>query len=166
MVMYTTIVIAIAVGWLGHSVYVDMQGENIPVAPEISMVQSMFASAEIMSPMDHIREEQIKVYEDHVVLNINDAIWSSFTDTNSMDPLLDVGANGIEIKPASEDDIAIGDVISYVDADENIVIHRVVEINSDRGGLYYEVKGDNNPITDNKKIRFENIQGVLVAVVY
>jgi signal peptidase I len=82
-----------------------------------------------------------------------------------MDPLLDVGANGIEIIPKTENDIHVGDVISYK-TESGIVIHRVVDIRSDEQGLYYVLKGDNNPVPDKERVRFKDIQGILVAVVY
>jgi len=166
LIVYFTIIIAVAVGWVGHSIYTDLSNEQIPAIPGITRSILSLSSAEIMSPQDHISEDQIKVYDDRVILEIDDPIWSSFTDSNSMDPLLDIGANGIEIKPDSEDDIHIGDVISYHSINGGIVIHRVIEINRDEEGIYYVVKGDNNPITDNEKIRFKDIQGILVAVVY
>lgn len=171
--MYLAVVIAIAIGWVGHGIYLDFVApseENVLIPETNSMLTKVnnflrFSSAEIMSPQDHITEDHIKVYDDQVVLEIDDPIWSSFTDTNSMDPLLDIGANGIEIIPQNEDDIHVGDVISY-DSGSGIVIHRVIEIGADEEGIYYIVKGDNNPIADKEKVRFHQIQGILVAVVY
>ncbi|MEK6867463.1 MAG: signal peptidase I [Nanoarchaeota archaeon] len=173
MLIYVAIVLAITLGWIGHSLYLDFtasEEENVLIPGQDGVLEKVnnfltFSSAEIMSPEDHITEEQIKVYDDRVVLDVDDPIWSSFTDTNSMDPLLDVGANGIEIKPQFEDDISVGDVISYKSGN-GVVIHRVIEIGTDEEGTYYIVKGDNNPIADKEKIRFEDIQGILIAVVY
>ena len=169
--LYLVIVLAIIVGWVGHSVFIDKispQENNVLIPGQSSIfakVNGLFSSAEIMSPADHIIEDQIKIYNNEVVLDVDNAVWSSFTDTNSMDPLLDVGANGIEIIPQSEDDIHVGDIISY-DSGTGIVIHRVIDILSDDQGLYYVVKGDNNPIPDKQKVRFSDVQGILVAVVY
>ena len=173
LLIYAAIVLAITLGWIGHSLYLNViapEEENILVPGQDGVLEKVnniltFSSDEIMSPEDHITEEQIKVYDDRVVLNVDDPVWSSFTDTNSMDPLLDAGANGIEIKPQFEDDIHVGDVISYK-TEKGIIIHRVIEIGTDEEGTYYIVKGDNNPIADKDKIRFEDVQGILVAVVY
>lgn len=173
LLIYFVIVVAIALGWIGHSLYLDYTGaeeENILVPGQNGVLEKVnnfltFSSSEIMSPNDHISEEQIKVYDDRVVLDVDDPVWSSFTDTNSMDPLLDAGANGIEIKPQSPNDIHVGDVISYKSGN-GVVIHRVIEIGSDEEGIFYVVKGDNNPIPDKEKVRFEDVQGILVAVVY
>jgi hypothetical protein len=169
--MFVVIALALAVGWTAHSVYLDSytpQENNLLIPGQSSIfakVNGLFSSAEIMSPEDHITENQIKVYNNEVVLDIDNAVWSSFTDTNSMDPLLDINANGIEIVPQSEDDIHIGDIISY-DSGTGIVIHRVIGILSDEDGLYYVMKGDNNPIPDKQKVRFSDVEGILVAVVY
>jgi hypothetical protein len=174
LIIYSTLLLAFIVGWLSHSVYLDWaapEEENILIPGESSFLAKVsnaltFSSAEIMSPQDHVSEEQIRVYEDRVVLLIDNLLWSSFTNTNSMDPLLDIGANGIEIIPESEEDIHVGDVISYKNEKGDIVIHRVIEMNADNDGIYYVVKGDNNPIADSTKVRFVDVQGILVAVVY
>jgi uncharacterized protein (UPF0248 family) len=118
------------------------------------------------SPQDWIAEDQIKVYKDRVELNIQNVRWSKFTDTKSMDPVLDQGANGLEIVPESEDDIKVGDIISYKQDEDTIIIHRVVEINEDEKGWYAVAKGDNNKARDPYKIRFNNIEGVLIGVIY
>ena len=173
LLIYFVVVLAVALGWIGHFLYLDFSAsseEKVVVPGQDGVLEKVnnfltFSSAEIMSPNDHITEEQIKVYDDHVVLDVDDPVWSSFTDTNSMDPLLDAGANGIEIKPNSEEDIHVGDVISYKSGN-GVVIHRVIAIEKDEQGIYYVVKGDNNPIPDKEKVRFSDVQGILVAVVY
>ena len=118
------------------------------------------------SPGDHIREDQIRVFSNKVELIIQDAIWSKFKNTNSMDPFLDEGANGIEIVPKDTSEIKIGDIISYESEDGDIIIHRVVGINEDENGIYFTAKGDNNPVEDSEKIRFEQIKGILVGIIY
>ena len=124
------------------------------------------SSVEKNSPADHIKEDQIKVYNNKVELDIQNAVWSRFTDTNSMDPFLDYGSNGIEIVPRDISDIKIGDVISYASSEGGIVVHRVIEINEDENGKYLIVKGDNNPVPDTEKIRFSQIKGILVGIIY
>jgi signal peptidase I len=100
-------------------------------------------------------------------LDIKDAVWSNFADTNSMDPFLDANSNGIEIKPDSADQIQVGDIISYKSEYANgIIIHRVIEKGSDEQGTYFKVKGDNNSLKDPGKIRFSQIEGVLIGILY
>jgi len=120
---------------------------------------------ERISPQDHVKEEQITVLSDKVILNVKDASWTTFTDTNSMDPLLDIGSNGIEIKPETINDVKVGDVISY-NSQYGLIIHRIVKTGFDEKGWYALAKGDNNPVQDPEKVRFGQIHGVLVAVVY
>jgi hypothetical protein len=126
---------------------------------------SFFGGVELNSPSDWIAEDQIKVYQNRIVLNIKDATWAGFTNTNSMDPFIDDGANAIQIRPSNPEMIKAGDVISYRTGYGKI-IHRVVEVGKDSRGVYYIVKGDNNRFEDPIQVRFEDIIGVVVAVIY
>ncbi len=126
---------------------------------------NLFGGKEVHSPSDWVKEEQIRVYDDRVILDIPDAIWAGFTDTNSMDPFIDEDANAIEIFPENPQSISVGDVISYKTT-YGTVIHRVVEKGEDQKGFFYIVKGDNNTFTDPFKVRYDDVRGVVVAVVY
>ena len=118
------------------------------------------------SPGDWLSDDQIKVLQNMVVIQQEDVILSSFADTNSMDPLLDSGANGLEIKPV-RGELEVGDIISYdSDVFDGVVIHRIVEIDSDSLGEYYLDQGDNNGAVDPEKVRFEQIEGVLIGILY
>lgn len=124
---------------------------------------------EIDSPSDWVSEDQIKVYDDKIILELKDVTYASFTNTNSMDPLIDETANGIEIMPDSPEDIQVGDIISYrydYFGEEAFILHRVISIDEDEKGIYYTVQGDNNYHPDSTKVRFDDIAGVLVAVIY
>ncbi len=126
---------------------------------------SPFAAIERSSPQDWIRQEQIKVYKDRVVIDLPNVTWATLTNTNSMDPLLDENANVLEIFPSSAEEINVGDVISYR-TPYGLIIHRVVGIGVDEAGDYFIAQGDNNPLADPLKIRFADIHGVVVAVFY
>ena len=126
---------------------------------------SIFGGKELQSPSDWVKEEQIKVYDDKIILDVQNAIWASFTNTNSMDPFLDETANAIEICPKDANAINVGDVISF-QTSYGVVIHRVIDKGEDNKGIYYIVKGDNNTIRDPFKVRFEDVKGVVVAVIY
>jgi len=144
---------------------------NVVINP-VEAVSDTFAavssgrSLERPSPGDHIKESQIKVFNDRVELDIENAIWSKFKDTNSMDPFLDEGANGIEIIPSNEEEIQVGDIISYESIEGGIVIHRVIGVSEDEEGIYFITKGDNNPVQDPEKVRFEQVKGILVGIIY
>jgi hypothetical protein len=122
---------------------------------------------EIASPANRVPEDQILVTNEKVVLNIKGAEWASFTDTNSMDPVIDAGAHAIELIPSSEDDIQVGDIVAYEsEYAEGTIIHRVVFKAQDENGTYFILKGDNNPINDPGRIRFSQIKRVVVAIIY
>ena len=120
---------------------------------------------EKISPGDHILTEQIHVYKTRVVLDINNTRFSKFTNTNSMDPLLDSGHNGIELVPTSPEQISVGDIISY-NYGKSIMLHRVIQISSDEKGWYCRTRGDNNELPDPVKVRYDQIVGILVALIY
>ena len=117
------------------------------------------------SPQDHIKESEIKVYDDRVVIERGNMIWSKFSDTNSMDPLLDIGHNGLEIIPESPEEIKVGEIIAY-DKGDTRIIHRVVEVGKDNKGWFAIAKGDNNLIADIGKVRFEQVRGILIGIIY
>lgn len=132
---------------------------------ERHMPSSVSSGKELSSPGDWITQEQIRVYPDRVVLEVPGAVWAGFTDTNSMDPFLDENTHALELKPSSPEEIQVGDVISYR-TPYGIFVHRVIEVGEDKKGIYYIVKGDNNATADPFKVRFKDIEGVLVAVMY
>jgi len=119
------------------------------------------------SPGNWIKENQILLYENRIVIFIPNATISTYADTNSMDPVIDASANGIEIVPQSPEDIHVGDIIAYQpNPNKNeLIVHRVIEIGTDEEGWYCITKGD-NAIQDDGKIRFENIKYVLIAILY
>lgn len=121
---------------------------------------------EQLSPSDRVREDQIYVYEDKVVLEVPGATWASFSDTNSMDPILDKEANALQLIPRQSSDIQVGDIISYTNSQGERIIHRVVYKGTDNEGVYFIVKGDNNKVSDPGKVRFDQIDRVLFAIIW
>ena len=123
-------------------------------------------SVEHASPSDHLLQDQIHVYPDSIIIDVKNATWSRFANTNSMDPLFDATANGIELKPASPTQLKVGDIVSFrTPATTHPTIHRIVEIGFDTEGWFAITKGDNN-VGDDGKVRFDAIEGVLVAILY
>jgi len=154
---------------LSHIIIVDSAESeaNVELADSSVFDRYFFKSKELISPSDWISQDQIHVYPDKVVIELDNPQWAVFTDTNSMDPVIDSGAHAIEVVPESPEDISVGDIVSY-DSEfaEGTVIHRVFEIGEDSQGWYCRTKGDNNAFEDPGKIRFSQIQRVLVAVIY
>jgi hypothetical protein len=81
-----------------------------------------------------------------------------------MGPFLNGDANGIRIVPSSEEDLDVGDIVSYRVGDF-LVVHRVVEKGNDDEGVYFIVQGDTNLISDGK-IRFSDIEYVTVGIIW
>lgn len=129
---------------------------------------SLFNSAsEASSPHDRIKDYNVRVFEDRVVIYIKDPYLARFADTHSMEPLLDSKSTGIEIVPASSAEIKVGDVISYESKySDDAIIHRVVRIGEDSDGWFAVTKGDNNNDNDPEKVRFEQVKRVLVGLLY
>ncbi|MBD3209299.1 signal peptidase I [Candidatus Woesearchaeota archaeon] len=97
-------------------------------------------------------------------MDLQDPTWSTFTDTNSMDPVFDKEANTVRIKVPPES-LQVGDIISYRRNDD-IIIHRIVHVDHDEQGLYFILKGDNNPTSDPGKVRPSQVLGKIVAILY
>lgn len=116
------------------------------------------------APYNNVKDDQIEIFEDRVVIYIDNASLSRYAPTGSMKPTLDEYSNGIRIVPENEDDIHVGDIITYKD-DNSLIVHRVIDIGEDSKGVYFIPKGDNNTISDGK-IRFEDIRYVTIGVIW
>lgn len=131
------------------------------------LLPSSAVSPERGSPSDWITQEQIQLYDDRVVIMLDDPQWAIFTDTNSMDPLLDEGAHGIQMVPQSPAQLEVGDIISFTTPyADGIIVHRIIELGEDEKGWYALTKGDNSPLIDPGKVRFSQVHRVLVGVLY
>ncbi len=116
------------------------------------------------APFDFIKENQIQIFEDKIVINVENASISSYAPTGSMLPVLDEGSNGIRIIPKSELDVHTGDIITF-NQDNMLIVHRVIEIGTDSEGTYFITKGDNSPINDGK-IRFKDIKYITIGIIW
>lgn len=133
----------------------------------LPIVQGAPSGVEHNSPSNYIHQNQINVYEDYVLLNVSGAQWANFADTNSMDPLFDTEAHALQFIPQSPEDISVGDIISYTTKQqESRIIHRVIFKGQDDSGIYFITQGDNNVVSDPGKVRFEQIERVLFAIIY
>ncbi|MFH1010516.1 MAG: signal peptidase I [bacterium] len=155
--------IVFLLGAISTSIYAELTNSPIPSASDLAFGNP----PEQPSPRDRITESNILVYDDRVIIRVADPQWATFTDTNSMDPVIDAGANAIEIVPQSENDVQVGDIISYKSKfADGTIIHRIVYKGQDESGTYFVVKGDNNPSNDPGKIRFSQIERVVVGIIY
>ncbi len=173
--------LAIAVfvlGWLSHMLYTGLTVVNaVPYQPvsgaESAAVQPAVytdeSSREKASPADRLRLGDVHVTDNSVLIDgIRGRVFETaiFTNTNSMDPVIDEGSQAIQIVPLTPDEIQVGDIISYDSGSYGVIIHRVVQTGTDETGWYAIVKGDNNPAADPIKVRFSMVRRVLVGVLY
>ena len=169
-------------GFMTSNIYADLTTQtdnpntvntaNVNVANNVNTVDEPTnlgynRTDEVPSPSAWITDDQIGVYSQRVILDIKDPQWATFTDTHSMEPVISSRSYAIEIVPESEDQINVGDIVSYKSkyADGSI-IHRVIQKSTDADGTYFIMKGDNNPTQDPGRIRFDQIQRVVVAIIY
>jgi len=118
----------------------------------------------LKAPSDWVSEEDIYLTKNQVILNIKGASLSRYAPTGSMRPFLDEGANGIQIIPATPQEIHEGDIITYRKG-TLLVVHRVVEKGIDEEGIFFVTQGDNNLVAD-EKIRFEEIESKTIGILY
>ncbi len=123
-----------------------------------------FNFSDSSAPHDYIKESQIDVYPDKIILNVKEASISRYAPTGSMKPTFDENSNGIRVVPASENDIQIGDIVTYKEGD-SLIVHRVIDKGTDSGGMYFITKGDNNTLSDGK-VRFKDIKYITIGVIF
>jgi hypothetical protein len=163
-------------GFLTSNIYADINTENPSNLDTSTQSASTVSTStaltdnrtdEVASPSAWITENQIGVYSQKVILDVENPEWATFTDTHSMEPVISSRSYAIEVVPKSEDQINVGDIVSYESKyATGIIIHRVIEKGTDSQGTYFIIKGDNNLAADPGKIRFDQIQRVVVAIIY
>ena len=157
------VTLVFSLGWISNSMYASASSQNTQKPFLFNSNGQMVLS----TPSDRVSEDRIHVYDDKIVIDLKDASWATFTPTHSMEPLISERANGLEIKPKSFTELKVGDIISYKsEYADGIIIHRIIKTGFDEKGWYAIVKGDNNSEQDPGKIRFEQVNGVLVGVIY
>ncbi|HSU72797.1 MAG TPA: signal peptidase I [Candidatus Binatia bacterium] len=158
-----TVMLGFAAGWFLHDT-----GAH-PVVEQTQETVPIFAQpGDVPSPAAAVDAEDIRVLGDRVELRVPNVIPAEFTDTNSMDPVIDAGTTALELTITSVNQVHVGDIVSYETplAPGATVIHRVVEIGTDEDGTYFIMKGDNNPTTDPQKVRFDQLRRKVIAIVY
>jgi signal peptidase I len=125
---------------------------------------AIFNNNKINSPSDFIKEDQISFEDGKIIISLDHAVLSRYTNSESMLPILGKDSTGIGIKPNSSDEINVGDIVSFKQ-DNQIIVHRIIEKGIDKEGVYFITKGDNSNEKDNM-IRFKDIDSVLVAILY
>jgi len=115
---------------------------------------------------DRIDESQIQVFRDQVIIS-GEYSWASYSNTDSMLPLIDGHSNGLYVKIDSSTDLRIGDVISFrPEGYSDLFVHRIVNIGVDEKGIWYQTKGDNAKFNDPFLVRRGDMVALLVGVLW
>lgn len=81
--------------------------------------------------------------------------------TGSMSPTFDEGSL-IIIKETEEEEIKVGDIITYnFDGSNSITTHRVVEVMDTDEGKVFVTRGDANNVNDPSEVKYRNVEGVV-----
>ena len=96
---------------------------------------------------------------------VSETYWS-IADGTSMYPTIGQDQYALMLKQGkfSESDLHVGDIISFKTGSETWQ-HRIIKISADELGWYAVTKGDNNQNNDGK-VRFEQVEGVALAILY
>jgi hypothetical protein len=89
--------------------------------------------------------------------------------SGSMWPALEGGGYVLFTNISRPDQLSTGDIIifsSRVDGKEIEIVHRIIAVNESAGLYFYTTKGDNNTVQDPEQIRFEDIVGKVIGVLY
>ncbi len=116
-------------------------------------------------PSHRINANAIVVKPNYVTIEAKNIILARFGKSGSMLPTITSDSLGLEVVPASVDDIHSGDIISYTYNDK-VIVHRVLETGFDEDGWYAITKGDNLKVSDPEKVRFDAVQRILVGILY
>jgi hypothetical protein len=134
------------------------------IGGDLEVPFSAFSGKNINTPSDFVQRDDIQIFADKIVINIDGASISSYAETGSMKPVLDHNSNGIRIAPSSEEKINVGDIVSFRRGN-SLIVHRVIEKGIDNEGIYFITKGDNNPFNDGK-VRFDEIEFITIGILY
>ncbi len=124
--------------------------------------------------------DDVKTYQDKTI--ISGTIYKSSVTQNSksMYPTIPVTSTILYTKDFSYSNLYVGDIIRFkVDyaCDKTMVeatkeygsettLHRIVGKKQDTDGIYYKTKGDNQFFKDSCKVRLNDIEAVVVGVIY
>ena len=133
---------------------------NFPV-----MNQFYTKSANLPAPKSRIKESDIHVYANRIVIDVKDPQWTAYADTNSMLPTLDFSHNGLVYTNPPCDELIIGDIVGFPYNNQTIS-HRIVDTGFDDEGRYFVTKGDNNRVGDPGLRRCGDIVSVMFGLIY
>jgi signal peptidase I len=128
------------------------------------VVRDSINSQQLQSPSDTLMQDSILLFEDKVIIHVENASIESYQDADSMAPFLTNYSHGLRIHPKSESDIHVGDIVSFTQGNRTIV-HRVVNIQKENNTIYFVTKGDNAQNED-ARIVFSDIEWKIIGILY
>ncbi len=147
-----------------------LESENKKLSDNVNILEeensAIVSRASIPGPKDRIAEDKIMIKSNKVEISVDSPLIAKFTDTGSMLPSITSTSNAIEIVPDSPAEISVGDIVSYKTEEGLVVIHRVIETGTDQEGWYGVMQGDNRNIPDQDKVRFSQVERIVVAIIY
>jgi signal peptidase len=81
--------------------------------------------------------------------------------SGSMIPVLNVG-DIIIVRGVDPRTVTVGTIIIFHSPYDMPIVHRVVNIDTNNGSIYFETKGDNNGVQDGWRVPAANLMGVYV----
>lgn len=78
--------------------------------------------------------------------------------SDSMQPSVLAG-DLVIVKQVDEDELKAGEIIAYKENNGTVTVHRIVDMISSKGEVYFETKGDNNTTTDAALTAGESVVG-------
>jgi signal peptidase len=82
--------------------------------------------------------------------------------SGSMEPEFKTGSV-IAVKPIDGEErqqLKVGDVITFMESDDKLITHRIIEVKETGAGIVYTTKGDNNNAPDSNPVLAENVVAV------
>ena len=158
--IFVLMVLIFVLGWYSNFVYSHYSNIGLELPFGIN------ASRNLSVPQDYIKPEDIEIQEDKIIITVADAAISKYANTDSMLPIIDYTANGLEIVPECSK-IKVGDIIAYEAAwTDATVVHRVVEVIEGNQGRYFLLKGDSSPFKDPEPVSCAQVKYQLIGVLY
>jgi hypothetical protein len=91
--------------------------------------------------------------------------YSTFTDTRSMIPTFGKDAVALQKDTKLKWTVKEGDIVTF-SFNNNLTIHRIVDINKNKNGVYYTFKGDNLYLNDPVDIKKNELVSKTKVIIY
>src|SRR3989344_7704928 len=118
---FILIILVFMLGWVSNSLYYDY---NLNFEkPSITGL----ATLSNPSPSNRLSLDNLQFYPNRVVITYPGISGTTYSDTNSMLPVINKDAIGLEIPITDETIISEGDIVAY-EKDSELYVHRVKRV--------------------------------------